>query len=124
MLAADVASNALGIELLELDQGRAVCRMTVTDAMINGHDLCHGGYVFLLADTAFACACNTYGPVTVAAGADITFVSPARAGDVLVAEAVERTRYGRSGLYDVTVRGPGGRVVAEMRGRSRMLREE
>ncbi|UBU19037.1 hydroxyphenylacetyl-CoA thioesterase PaaI [Nonomuraea gerenzanensis] len=122
MMAGDTASAALGIELAELGAGRAVCRMTVTDQMINGHDLCHGGYVFLLADTAFACACNTDGPVTVAAGAEIAFVSPARAGDVLVAEAAERTRYGRSGIYDVTVRRPDGQVVAEFRGRSRELK--
>ncbi|TMR99335.1 hydroxyphenylacetyl-CoA thioesterase PaaI [Nonomuraea basaltis] len=122
MMDADTASAALGIELTELAAGRAVCRMTVTDQMINGHDLCHGGYVFLLADTAFACACNTHGPVTVAAGAEITFVSPARAGDVLVAEAAERTRYGRSGIYDITVRRPDGEVVAEFRGRSREVR--
>ncbi|TYB68652.1 hydroxyphenylacetyl-CoA thioesterase PaaI [Nonomuraea sp. PA05] len=119
MMDADTASAALGIELAELAEGRAVCRMTVTGQMVNGHGLCHGGYVFLLADTAFACACNTYGPVTVAAGAEIAFVSPARAGDVLVAEAAERTRYGRSGIYDVTVRRPDGQVVAEFRGRSR-----
>ncbi|MFI7132585.1 hydroxyphenylacetyl-CoA thioesterase PaaI [Nonomuraea sp. NPDC050153] len=123
MMDADTASAALGIELTELGEGRAVCRMAVTGQMINGHDLCHGGYVFLLADTAFACACNSHGPVTVAAGAEIAFVSPARAGDVLVAEAAERTRYGRSGIYDVTVRGAGGRVVAEFRGRSRELRQ-
>ncbi|TMR18372.1 hydroxyphenylacetyl-CoA thioesterase PaaI [Nonomuraea turkmeniaca] len=122
MMDADTASAALGIELTELAEGRAVCRMTVTGQMINGHDLCHGGYVFLLADTAFACACNTRGPVTVAAGAEITFVSPARVGDVLVAEAAERTRYGRSGIYDITVRRPDGEVVAEFRGRSRELR--
>ncbi|MFI7224551.1 hydroxyphenylacetyl-CoA thioesterase PaaI [Nonomuraea angiospora] len=123
MMDADTASAALGIELTELGEGRAVCRMTVTDHMINGHDLCHGGYVFLLADTAFACACNSHGPVTVAAGAEITFVSPAHPGDVLVAEAAERTRYGRSGIYDITVRGADGRVVAEFRGRSRELRQ-
>ncbi|MFI6496602.1 hydroxyphenylacetyl-CoA thioesterase PaaI [Nonomuraea typhae] len=122
MLASDTASTALGIELLDLAEGRAVCRMTVTGQMVNGHGLCHGGYVFLLADTAFACACNTYGPVTVAAGAEITFVAPARAGDVLTAEAGERTRYGRSGIYDITVRAADGRVVAEFRGRSRELK--
>ncbi|MGP3917112.1 hydroxyphenylacetyl-CoA thioesterase PaaI [Nonomuraea sp. 10N515B] len=122
MIDADTASAALGIELTELAEGRAVCRMTVTGQMINGHGLCHGGYVFLLADTAFACACNTRGPVTVAAGAEITFVSPAREGDVLTAEAAERTRYGRSGIYDITVRRPDGQVVAEFRGRSRELR--
>jgi acyl-CoA thioesterase len=122
MMDADHASAALGIELTELAEGRAVCRMTVTGQMINGHQLCHGGYIFLLADTAFACACNTRGPVTVAAGAEITFVSPAREGDVLVAEAAERTRYGRSGVYDVTVRAADGQVVAEFRGRSREVR--
>ncbi|MEO3869024.1 hydroxyphenylacetyl-CoA thioesterase PaaI [Nonomuraea sp. B12E4] len=121
MMAADTASAALGIELVELAEGRAACRMAVTRQMVNGHDLCHGGYVFLLADTAFACACNSHGPVTVAAGAEITFVAPAREGDVLVAEAAERTRFGRNGIYDITVRGPGGRVVAEFRGRSREL---
>lgn len=118
---ADTASAALGIELVELEQGRATCRMTVTPGMVNGHGLCHGGYVFLLADSAFACACNSHGPVTVAAGADITFVSPAREGDVLVARAAERTRYGRSGIYDVTVTRDDGKVIAEFRGRSREL---
>ncbi|MEV4563796.1 hydroxyphenylacetyl-CoA thioesterase PaaI [Nonomuraea sp. NPDC049419] len=122
MMDADTASAALGIEPVELGDGRAVCRMTVTERMVNGHGLCHGGYVFLLADTAFAGACNSHGPVTVAAGAEITFVSPARAGDVLIAEAEERTRYGRSGIYDVTVRRPDGQVVAEFRGRSRELK--
>ncbi|MEU8245032.1 hydroxyphenylacetyl-CoA thioesterase PaaI [Nonomuraea sp. NPDC048916] len=122
MMASDTASAALGIELVELGPGRAACRMTVTRQMINGHELCHGGYVFLLADTAFACACNTHGPVTVAAGAEITFVAPARESDVLVAEAVERTRYGRSGIYDITVRKSDGQVVAEFRGRSREMR--
>jgi acyl-CoA thioesterase len=86
--------------------------------MVNGHAIAHGGYLFLLADTAFACACNSHGPVTVAAGADITFVAPARAGEVLVATAAERVRYGRSGVYDVTVR-RGDQIVAEFRGRSR-----
>lgn len=118
---ADTASAALGIELVGLEQGRATCRMTVTPGMVNGHGLCHGGYVFLLADSAFACACNSHGPVTVAAGADITFVSPAREGDVLVARAAERTRYGRSGIYDVTVTRDDGKVIAEFRGRSREL---
>jgi acyl-CoA thioesterase len=122
MLAADAASAALGIELIDLAPGRAVCRMSVTARMVNGHGLCHGGYVFLLADTAFAGACNTHGPVTVAASAEITFVAPAREGDVLTAEAAERTRFGRSGVYDTTVRDAGGRVVAEFRGHSKELR--
>ena len=116
-MAKDEASRGLGIELIDQGEGRAVTRMTVRDDMVNGHAMAHGGLIFTLADTAFACACNSFGPVTVAASADIVFVAPARAGDVLVAEAVLRTRFGRSGLYDVTVR-RGGEVIAEFRGRS------
>lgn len=120
MLDADRASAGLAIELLEHGEGTAVVTMTVTPAMVNGHGIAHGGYVFLLADTGFACACNSYGPVTVAAAADIVFIAPARQGDLLRAEAQERTRYGRSGIYDVRVlRGP--EVIAEFRGRSRTL---
>jgi acyl-CoA thioesterase len=121
MFAADEASRALGIELLELARGRAVLRMRVTDRMVNGHGIGHGGYVFLLADSAFACACNSHGPVTVAAGAEIDFIAPVRAGDELVAVAEERLTYGRSGIYDVRV-SRGDEVVAEFRGRSRVLR--
>ncbi len=88
--------------------------------MVNGHAIAHGGYLFLLADTAFACACNSRGPVTVAAGADITFVAPVRQGDVVVAAAAERVSFGRSGIYDVTVR-RAEQVVAEFRGRSRTV---
>jgi acyl-CoA thioesterase len=122
MMAADVASGALGIELLESGPGMAVCRMRLTDEMINGHGVAHGGYVFLLADTAFACACNSHGPAAVASGAEITFVSPGRAGDELRAVATERTRYGRNGIYDVTVtREPDGEILAEFRGRSRTI---
>ncbi|MFE6525468.1 hydroxyphenylacetyl-CoA thioesterase PaaI [Streptomyces sp. NPDC057794] len=121
MFAGDEASRGLGIELLERGEGTAVLRMTVTRSMVNGHGIAHGGYVFLLADSAFACACNSHGPTTVAAGADITFVAPAHEGDVLVARAEERTRYGRSGLYDVTVR-RGDEVIAEFRGRSRSIK--
>jgi acyl-CoA thioesterase len=94
--------------------------MTVTETMINGHDICHGGYIVLLADTAFAFACNTYDRRTVAVGADVSFLASARLGDALVAVAVERTRRGRSGLYDVTVT-RGGEVIAEFRGRSLMV---
>ena len=94
--------------------------MTVTDAMVNGHGICHGGYLFLLADSAFAFACNTHGVPVVASGADVTFLAPVREGDALVAHGVERVLRGRSGLYDVTVR-RGEQVVLEMRGRSRAL---
>ncbi|MFC9130758.1 hydroxyphenylacetyl-CoA thioesterase PaaI [Streptomyces sp. NPDC057099] len=120
MFAADQASRGLGVELLEQGEGTAVLRMTVTPGMVNGHGIAHGGYDFLLADSAFACACNSHGPVTVAAGADVTFVAPAYEGDVLVARAEERTRFGRSGLYDVSVL-RGDEVIAEFRGRSRTI---
>jgi acyl-CoA thioesterase len=120
MYAADLASQSLGIQVRDVGPGRATAVMTVTAAMVNGHGICHGGYVFLLADTAFAFACNTHGPAVVAAGADVTFLAPVRAGDELVAEGVERVVRGRSGLYDVTVR-RAGEVVAEFRGRSRAL---
>ena len=117
----DVASRGLGMELLEAGNGQATVRMTVTAEMVNGHDIAHGGFVFLLADSAFACACNSHGPVTVAAGADISFLRPVRRGEVLVATAAERARTGRSGIYDVTVTRAGGEVVAEFRGRSRTI---
>ena len=118
MFAADRASRDLGMELLELGEGAAVVRMTIGPQMVNGHGIAHGGYVFMLADSAFACACNSGGVVTVAAGADISFVAPAREGDVLTAAAAERVTSGRSGIYDVTVR-RGDQVIAEFRGRSR-----
>ncbi len=121
MFDADQASKGLGIELLKHGGGAAVVRMTVTAAMVNGHGTAHGGYLFLLADSAFACACNGEGTVTVAAGAGIDFVAPAHEGDVLVATAEERGRFGRSGLYDVAVR-RGDKVIAEFRGRSRGIR--
>ena len=122
MYEADLASRHLGIQIDQVAPGRATARMQVRDTMINGHDICHGGYVFLLADTAFAFACNTYGPVTVAAACDIVFLGPAHLGDELIAEAAERQRYSRSGIYDVTVRLPDATVIAEFRGHSRTLR--
>ncbi|WP_275292164.1 hydroxyphenylacetyl-CoA thioesterase PaaI [Amycolatopsis sp. La24] len=124
MFDTDEASRSLGIELVEAADGRAVATMKVTETMVNGHNIAHGGYVFLLADTAFALACNTHGPVTVASGAEISFVAAGKLGDHLVATAAERTRYGRNGIYDVTVHRetPGGpEVVAEFRGRSRVI---
>jgi acyl-CoA thioesterase len=120
MFAADQASRAVGMDLVHAGPGTAVVRMRVAMQMLNGHAIAHGGYVFMLADTAFSCACNSDGPVTVAAGADISFVQPVREGDVLVATAIERTRYGRSGIYDVTVRRD-DEIVAEFRGRSRTV---
>jgi acyl-CoA thioesterase len=122
MYAADVASQQLGIVIAEVGPGRAVARMRVTDAMLNGHGICHGGYIFLLADTAFAFACNTFNRVTVAAAADIVFVASAGAGDELEAVAGQRASSGRTGVYDVEVR-HGDEVVAEFRGLSRSLSE-
>lgn len=122
MLSADRASQSLGIDVVEIGDGRAVLSMRVRADMVNGHDIAHGGYIFLLADSAFACACNSYGPVTVAAGAEISFVTAGRLDDLLVATAEARTRNGRNGIYDVTVHrdDPDGRtVIAEFRGRSR-----
>lgn len=122
MWAADAASRQLGMELLDVGPGRARLQMLVRADMVNGHGTCHGGLVMTLADSAFAFACNSRGEVTVASGADITFVAAAYEGDVLRADAVERSRWGRSGLTDVTVvREPGGDIVAEFRGRSRSL---
>ena len=130
MWADDRASAALGIELLDCGVdtsgprplGHARTRMPVTGTMVNGHDIVHGGYIFTLADSTFALACNATGRTTVASGGDITFVTSARLGDVLVAEARERVTFGRSGLTDVTVtRESDGAVVAELRGRSRAL---
>jgi acyl-CoA thioesterase len=121
MMASDAASRMLGIDLLDYGDGWARTRLTVRDDMVNGHGICHGGMIFSLADTTFACACNSWGPVTVAAGADIVFVAPARLGDVLTAEGRVRARYGRSGVYDVTV-SSGDDLIAEFRGRSQQLR--
>ncbi|WP_199745712.1 hydroxyphenylacetyl-CoA thioesterase PaaI [Amycolatopsis sp. WAC 04182] len=126
MFADDQASKALGIELIEAAEGHAVATMRITETMVNGHDIAHGGYVFLLADTTFACACNSRGPVTVASGAEITFVAAGKLGDHLIATATERTRYGRNGIYDVTVHREtpdGPEVVAEFRGRSRTIQK-
>jgi acyl-CoA thioesterase len=123
MFQADEASRSLGMELLRVGAGTAVVQMTIGRSMLNGHAIAHGGYLFMLADTAFACACNSRGPVTVAVAADITFVAPVREGDVLVATAQERVSYGRSGIYDVSVR-RGDEVVAEFRGRSRSIGPE
>ncbi|MDN5792082.1 MAG: hydroxyphenylacetyl-CoA thioesterase PaaI [Brevibacterium aurantiacum] len=120
MLRDDLASGALGIEVIDVGPGTATAAMTITDTMVNGHAIGHGGYVFLLADTAFAYACNSYGVATVAASADITFIAPVYAGDRLTAVGVERAKWGRSGIYDITVSNQ-ARVVAEFRGNSRTI---
>lgn len=122
MWAADQASRGLGMELLAVSPGRARVRMTVRPDMCNGYQLCHGGMIFTLADSAFAVACNTYNTVTVANNCNVAFVSSAKAGDLLTAEAVERHRGGRSGTYDVTVTDQAGRLVAVFRGHSTQVK--
>jgi acyl-CoA thioesterase len=120
MIASDAASHALGITVDSWGDGRAVARMTVRADMVNGYEIAHGGLVFALADTAFAAACNSVHAPTVAADADITFVTSARLGDELVATAGLRTEFGRNAIYDVTV-SRGEEIVAEFRGRSHRL---
>jgi acyl-CoA thioesterase len=116
----DAASAGLGMRLVSSGAGRAVLEMPVRADMVNGHGIAHGGFVFSLADSAFAFACNSRNRRTVAQACDIVFVAPVRIGDVLVAEALERAVFGRNGIYDVTVRRD-GEVVAEFRGRSRQI---
>ncbi len=123
MLQDDIAARVLGISLVVVGKGSATLTMTVTETMVNGHNIAHGGYLFTLADTAFAAACNSHGPVTVASGADVSFITPAHVGDRLTAQADERIRFGRNGIYDVTVyrNDRPDDVVLEFRGRSRTI---
>lgn len=121
MLAHDKATAHLGIRVVSVSPGEATVEMKVTETMCNGHLTTHGGYVFLLADTAFAFACNAAGEPTVAAGAQIRFIKPTHAGDRLTATATERGRWGKSGIYDVTVR-CNDDVIAEFRGDSHAVR--
>lgn len=120
MWADDVASQGLGMQLDSVGSGRATVSMRVRADMTNGHGMAHGGFIFTLADSAFAFACNTYNVRAVAQACDITFLRPAQQGDLLVATAVERHRAGRSGSYQVMVM-RGDQVVAEFRGRSRTI---
>ena len=122
MWAQDEASRALGMTLAEIAPGRATLTMMVTDKMVNGHGLCHGGYIFTLADSAFAFACNTHNQRTVAQNCNITYVAPGRLGDLLTARCREVSRSCRSGIYDVTVTREGGEVIAEFRGLSRTVK--
>jgi acyl-CoA thioesterase len=121
MWANDAASQSLGMTLDSVGPGRAVMSMTVADTMVNGHGMCHGGFIFTLADSTFAFACNSHGDAAVAQHCAITFLRPGRSGERLTAEAVERTSQGRSGLYDIRVTGQDGTIVAEMRGHSRII---
>jgi acyl-CoA thioesterase len=119
--ARDHASQALGMRLDEIGPGRALLQMRVRTDMLNGHGSCHGGFVFALADSCFAFACNSHGTVCVAAGCQIEYLAPAHDGELLRAEGVERARSGRSGVYDVRVSNERGETVALMRGRSRRI---
>lgn len=117
----DRASQALGMTIESCGPGSARVTMRVRHEMTNGHGICHGGLVFALADSAFAYACNSHGDNTVAAGAAIEFLRPAREGDLLTATATERWRAGRSGIYEIEVRNQHGEAVALFRGRSHQI---
>jgi acyl-CoA thioesterase len=116
----DDASKGLGMEIVEINQGQATLTMTVKPNMVNGQRIAHGGFIFTLADSAFAFACNTHNERTVAAQGNISFIRPGRLGDRLVATAREISRNGRSGIYDVRVTA-GDVVIAEFRGHSRTI---
>ena len=122
MIANDPASRGLGIVLRSIAPGRAVMAMTVRADMLNGFAICHGGFITTLADSTFAFACNSYNNLTVAAGIVVDFLAPAHVGEELVAEALEVSRAGSTGVYDVTVRNARGELVAVLRGRSHQLR--
>jgi len=124
MWAEDQASRGLGMELISVGPGCAELAMTVTDRMVNGHEICHGGFIFTLADSAFAFACNTYNQRTVAQHCAVTFINPGKLGDRLTARGLEVNRRGRSGIYDITVTRQDGAVIAEFRGHSRTIEGE
>jgi acyl-CoA thioesterase len=121
MFERDPASQALGMALDEIRPGYARMTMTVRADMLNGHATCHGGYIFMLADSAFAFACNSHNLSTVGAGCTIDYLAPSRAGDVLVAEATEQALQGKTGVYDVTVKTADGRTIALFRGKSHRI---
>lgn len=122
MYAADACSRSLGIEVLEVRPGYARARMPVRGDFLNGHQICHGGLVFTLADSTFAFACNSYNINTVAAGCSIEFLRPVAGGDVLTAEATEQTLNGRHGIYDIRVTNRAGETVAMFRGKSTQIK--
>lgn len=122
MWANDRASKALGMQVRSVGPGTATLTMTVREDMLNGHDLCHGGLVATLADSAFAFACNAYNEVAVASGFDINLFAAARLGDVLTATAHEVNRAGRTGVYDIAVTNQRGERIAAFRGRSHTMK--
>ena len=122
MFARDAASSGLGMRIVDVAPGAATLTMPVRPDMLNGHGICHGGYIFTLADSAFAFACNTYNQNTVAQQNQITYLAPGREAELLTATACEVSKVGRSGVYDVTVTGEDGRTVALFRGLSRSIK--
>ncbi|WP_323022569.1 hydroxyphenylacetyl-CoA thioesterase PaaI [Pararhodobacter sp.] len=122
MWADDNATQHLGMELSDVRAGHATMTMRVRPEMTNGHKICHGGYIFTLADSAFAFACNTYNQRVVAQMGQITFLAPGQEGDVLTARAAEVWRQGRSGIYDISVTRQDGAKIAEFRGHSRSIK--
>ena len=124
MLAKDRVAQDLNIQLLSVGAGSATMTMTVQERMLNGFAICHGGYITILADTAFAYACNSYNDVTVASSLGIEFIAAVRGGDVLTAKATEISLAGRTGLYDIDSGNQDGKRVAVMRGRSYRLKDK
>ena len=124
MWAEDNATVGLGMTLVSVAPGRSEITMPITAAMVNGHGSCHGGFIFTLADSAFAFACNTYNQRTVAQHCSITYLAPGRLGDILTARGMEVSRTGRSGIYDITVTNQAGITLAIFRGHSRTVKGE
>ena len=118
----DNASRHLGMELKAVSPGEATLSMVITEAMTNGHGTCHGGYIFTLADSAFAFACNSYNQRTVAQHCSVTFIAPVFAGDRLTATAREVSRRGRGGIYDIAITNQEGEQIAGFRGHSRTVK--
>ena len=122
MFAVDTASkDTMGMELLSCEPGRAVIRMTVKELHLNGHKICHGGFIFTLADSTFAFACNSYNKAAVAAGCSIEFLKPGQLGDVLTCVGQEQTMSGRHGIYDMKVTNQKGEAIAMFRGKSAQI---
>ncbi len=118
----DRASKLLGMQIERVEPGSAVLTMAVRDDMLNGHDICHGGFIATLADSAFAFACNSHGELTVASGFVIDLLAPGRLGDVLTARCTEVSKAGRTGVYDVSVSNQRGERIAVFRGRSHTMK--
>ena len=122
LFAADIASkDTMGMALISCEPGRAVLRMAVTERHLNGHQICHGGFIFTLADSTFAFACNSHNKNAVAAGCSIEFLKPGKLGDVLTCEGIEQTLSGRHGIYDMKVTNQNGEVIAMFRGKSAQI---